>query len=766
MIPKRIVSVFAGLLMVSATLGGALPALAQGRSGGGGTPPRLAFLDGDVSFWRTGAEEWTQAQLNTPIAAGDSLFAGDNANFELEVGPRAFVRAGAATEIDLTALEPDYLQLRIPGGHAALDLKSLPRGTTIEVDSPNAAFTINRPGYYRVDIDETRTVFSARRGGAAMVAPAASDSLSVGDNQQVILDGTDNVQVNLTAAPAPDEWDRWNYDRSGQLVEVPRSAAYVPPTVAGVDDLDRYGEWRAQPRYGHVWVPRDVQPDWAPYSTGRWVYDPYYEWTWVDDSPWGWAPYHYGRWVHLDGYWGWAPGPIVARPVYAPALVAFFGSPGLGVSVSIGLPFVSWCALGFGEPIIPWWGRRGFVGQPYWGGWGGPRVVNNVVINNTRIVNVTNINHYENVNVRNAVSGVDRNQFGRGRGDHIRLDPQRVQNLRPVRGDLGVRPVASSLVAREERGRRPPEQLQARRVVTTRPAPDPMNRLRTKGFAPTASPSRPEPRMAHTLRQPRDPGAQPQGGNPPQRRGAVPQQRQAPGVSGQPQPAGGEAAHPGRPERPGRPIRQEHTQPGARGEVAPPPVPGARPRPNAMHPGVAPQPGSREQAQPPVHDQVRPRENRVAPPPPNEPRAVPRPPAHQADRQHEPAAPHAQPAAQPPPPHSQPAAREPQAPMHQPAAPPPAAPRPPAQQPSRPHEERVAPPPQMHQQAPVRQERAAPPPQAPPRQERAMPPVQQQQQPRPAPPPVQQQQQRQPRPAPQNAPPHAAPAAGGDRPPG
>ena len=123
----------------------------------------------------------------------------------------------------------------------------------------------------------------------------------------------------------------------------------------------------------------------APYSTGRWVWDPYYGWTWVDDAPWGWAPYHYGRWVYLDGVWGWAPGPLY-RPVYSPALVAFFG-PGGGVGP------LGWIALSWGEPIIPWWGPTWFVGRPCWVGWHGPHVVNNVVINNFNSFNQFNFNH-------------------------------------------------------------------------------------------------------------------------------------------------------------------------------------------------------------------------------------------------------------------------------------------------------------------------------------------------------------------------------------
>src|SRR5437667_71292 len=150
-----------------------------------------------------------------------------------------------------------------------------------------------------------------------------------------------------------------------------RSRPDVPRDVAGVDDLDRYGDWRDTARYGHVWVPRDVSPEWAPYSTGRWQWDPYYDWTWVDDAPWGWAPYHYGRWCWNDGYWGWAPGPVVVAPVYAPALVAFFGGGGVSVGIGVGVPAVSWVALGWGEPVVPWWGPAGFVGHAYWGGWGG-----------------------------------------------------------------------------------------------------------------------------------------------------------------------------------------------------------------------------------------------------------------------------------------------------------------------------------------------------------------------------------------------------------
>jgi len=153
------------------------------------------------------------------------------------------------------------------------------------------------------------------------------------------------------------------------------------------------------------------------------------------------------------------------------------------VGIGIGAPAVSWVALGWGEPVLPWWGPSGFVGRPYWGGWGGPRVVNNVVINNTKIVNVTNITRFQNVDVRNAVVGVDRDHFGRGRGEHRRLSEDNARQLQLVRGNLDVKPVAASLVPRVERAQRPPDRIRNRPVVATRPPQDTARRLRAAGIS-------------------------------------------------------------------------------------------------------------------------------------------------------------------------------------------------------------------------------------------------------------------------------------------
>src|SRR5213076_496415 len=259
--------------------------------------------------------------------------------------------------------------------------------------------------------------------------------------------------------------------------------------------------------------------------------------------------------------WGWAPGPVVVAPVYAPALVSFFGAPGVGVSVGVGFPFVSWVALGFGEPVIPWWGPVGFAGTCWWGGWGGPRIVNNVVIQHNTFVNVRNVTVFQNTHVHNAVIAVNRDHFGRGHVEHVRLAAADVQRLRPIHGHLGVKPTPASLVPKEGHAIRPPQAVHARPVVATRPPQDPSHHLRAAGLNPPASATPPPPPGAER-RRPSQAGARPA---PPSQhtRGERPDvgQPRAHGTPPAPTGAGRRAGAPERPAPPAVPRHAEHARP-------------------------------------------------------------------------------------------------------------------------------------------------------------------------------------------------------------
>jgi len=434
----RLVGLFAVLLFSSLMTGPSRAAVEPSETGAGRTPPRVSLIVGNVSFWRPGTDDWVAAQLNTPLAPGDALYAASDAHAELQIGGRAFVRLGDDAQLAVVNQEPAFIQFKVSSGRAALDIRELEPGYRVEIDTPNAAVMIENPGYYRFDVAQDTTALVTQRAGRARVQISGAPPSDVGPNDRLVVEGTEMPQLAVYNAPAPDDWDRWNFDRTDWLLGA-QSSRYVPHDVYGAETLDEYGTWRVEPTYGSVWVPNDVAPSWAPYSTGQWSWDPYYGWTWVDAAPWGWAPFHYGRWVHLRNCWGWAPGPPLVRPVYAPGLVAFFGGPGF--RVGIGAPFVSWVALGWGEPLVPWWGPPGFVGVPCWRGWGGPRVVNNVYVTNTTIVNVHQPSAFVNTRVRSAVITVPRDGFGTRPVERLRTSAVNPTALRPLGAEL-PRPAA------------------------------------------------------------------------------------------------------------------------------------------------------------------------------------------------------------------------------------------------------------------------------------------------------------------------------------
>ncbi len=472
----------------------------------GHTPPRLSFIEGRASYWRPGADDWVAAQINTALAPGDQLYVEGEGRLELQIGSRAFVRSGPDTQIGLESQEPDFLQFRLTTGRIALDLREMGSGWMVAVETPHAAFKVDTEGYFRLDVDEAQTTLSTHRAGRGTLVTESGETIPVGANTSVTIQGGPNAHITSRTAPPLDDWDQWNYARTDEYIDSlssSESARYVSSDVYGLSDLDRYGTWRVVPTYGPVWMPRGVAAGWVPYSIGAWVRDPFYGWTWVDSTPWGWAPYHYGRWVYVNSYWCWAPGPRIVRPLYAPALVAFFGAPGIQVSVGIGASSVGWVSLGWGEPLIPWWGRPGFIHRPWWGGWAGPRYVNNRAVHHHTVVNVQNINVYRNTKIRNGMVVVHRDHFGRGpigKAHRVKADTHR---LRPLHAAPRVTASSAGFVPSRQHGPRPPEKYVKRPVVDYRRAHSPAKpaiakpphsdsrRDRTTVHSPSPAPRRP-----------------------------------------------------------------------------------------------------------------------------------------------------------------------------------------------------------------------------------------------------------------------------------
>jgi hypothetical protein len=366
----------------------------QGNAPNQENPParvaRISYLKGDVSFQPAGQAQWSQATLNFTVTTGDRLYTNRGARAELEAGSYT-VRLSDATDLTVTNLNDQIMQLGLGQGALRVSIYELPSASTVEVDTPNGALTLLEQGTYRVDAEPNGngTRVSVNSGSLEISGGGVTQTLRAG--RGVELTGTDPVQVNSIDMPGLDSFDRWSEERDHRVAES-ESGRYVSRSIPGYRDLDDYGHWREVPEYGPVWYPERVPEDWVPYRYGHWAWIDPWGWTWVEDEPWGFCPFHYGRWVHAGFGWGWLPGPYVARPVYAPALVVFVGGPHFAIGVGVG---VGWFPLGPGEPYYPWYHHR----EDYL------REVNVTNIRNvtnvTNITNVTNVTNVTNINYVN-----------------------------------------------------------------------------------------------------------------------------------------------------------------------------------------------------------------------------------------------------------------------------------------------------------------------------------------------------------------------------
>jgi hypothetical protein len=421
---------------------------------------RISFVEGSVSLQPGGQGDWGSAAKNRPVTIGDKLWADKDSRAELQAGT-ASIHLGSMTALSFLNLDQGITQMRLAEGSINFRVSELREGDLYEVDAPNLAFTVKQAGAFRIDVNESGD--SARvtviRGEGEVTGGGKTYDVHLGERAE--FTGTDNIQYNIDKAPGPDGLDRWAAERDLKE-DNSVSGRYVSRDTPGYSDLDDYGDWRDEPEYGHVWYPREVAPDWAPYSYGNWNWVGPWGWTWVDYSPWGFAPYHYGRWNYFAGGWGWCPGPIYGPPIYGPAFVGFLGG-GFGVGVG-------WFPLGYGEPFYPWFHcRHEFVERIN---------VRNTYIRNTNVFNNTNIHNVNYVNAHNihAVTAVDRKVFVNGQAVNrggVHLTPAALKGAQ-VTNSVGIKPVPHSALGSvniRSHVATPPASVQNRAVVArTAPA--------------------------------------------------------------------------------------------------------------------------------------------------------------------------------------------------------------------------------------------------------------------------------------------------------
>jgi len=440
-----------------------------------GRVARLNFSQGSISFRPAGEDDWVSGVPNRPMVTGDDLWADEDSRAEVHIGSTA-IRLGSKTGITFLTLDDRTTQIRLAEGSLIVRVRHVDDDDNYEIDTPNIAFSLLQPGEYRVDVSEdgNQSVTTVWHGRGRVTG--GGFTYTVVANQSATFTGSDHLDYDVAQLPQRDDLDTWAFERDDRE-DHSDSANYVSREMTGYEDLDEYGDWSYVAGYGPCWRPRAVVVGWAPYRFGHWIYVGPWGWTWVEDEPWGFAPFHYGRWAFVNSGWFWVPGPVVVRPVWAPALVAFVGGgPGFHFSAGVG---VGWFPLAPGEVYVP--GYR--VSRAY---------VTNVNITNTsvsvtRVTNVyntvivnrsTTVNNvtYVNQRVNNSVTVVSHEAFVNARpvAQNVMRVDQREVVAAPVTRVVAAEPVRTSVFgAGRPAPVKPPSAVLSRPVVAVRTPPPP-----------------------------------------------------------------------------------------------------------------------------------------------------------------------------------------------------------------------------------------------------------------------------------------------------
>jgi hypothetical protein len=417
-------------LCATTALAFALPAYAQTVDSG--APParvgQIAGIQGSVSFNGAGSNgAWVAAQNNYPLTAGDTLYTQTNAQAAVALDSSRLFLA-PSSELQVTSLDDQNFGATVAQGEVFLNLTALAPGQSFVLNTPGGTVSLQTSGQYDIIAGPTTTV-------AVLSGQAAAGNVTVGAGQAAAL-------TQGQAQVAQLQEDEFVRHVLGELAPPP--PPYVPPVVnqmTGAAELSSYGSWDQDPDYGAVWYPQ-VGADWAPYREGSWTYIAPWGWTWVEAEPWGFAPFHYGRWIHHEDRWGWVPAAdrdeaAGYTPVYAPAVVTFFGlAAGAAITASLlSGGHVGWVPLAPGEAYHP----------PYHANDGYIQRINRIDISRTTNINerVTTINNYAN---RGGATYVPAAAMARGerinRAGGGAIPPGEMEHARPAEGMINsaIRP--------------------------------------------------------------------------------------------------------------------------------------------------------------------------------------------------------------------------------------------------------------------------------------------------------------------------------------
>jgi hypothetical protein len=288
---------------------------------------RLSLVQGDVRVTRDShgdaladsSNVWETAEANLPIRQGYAL-ATDNgrAEVELENGAMAFLKENTVLEFYDLSLKDGARTTRLVlrQGSAAFYVNP-ENGDYFSVTGGDFTVEATTRSTFRLDNYDDGSTVETMKGHVTVLHKDQSKRVDKGQSLSMRAGDDNSMDVGLLAQE--DDFDRWVSGQVDSVATATNAALQYtgsPYYASGFADLYTYGAFSSCGTYGFGWRPFGVGASWSPFSTGQWIWDPGFGWTWMSAQPWGWAPYHYGGWLFDSSCGGW---------FYSPPL--FYGNP-------------------------------------------------------------------------------------------------------------------------------------------------------------------------------------------------------------------------------------------------------------------------------------------------------------------------------------------------------------------------------------------------------------------------------------------------------
>lgn len=269
---------------------------------------RITFMEKNVFRYLSDAKDWALAMVDVPVSDGDVLYSDAQGRSELTFPNDTKIRLNDKTKIQLDGVKGNSTSLFVNSGIARIQNGSA--DNVVKVDTPYGQVLSKQPGAFDVYVGDASVAVTAFKAPLQFV-DAKGTQYDVKPDADSLL--ANEKTVVSTQRFLNSRWDSWNNERDKELeVWEVNPSPYLPEQLkSDSKTLADNGAWE-QVSYGgepaHYWTPRNVAPDWSPFTVGQWT-----NWNgeqlWVPYERFGWVTHHHGGWIHHNSRWYWRPPP-------------------------------------------------------------------------------------------------------------------------------------------------------------------------------------------------------------------------------------------------------------------------------------------------------------------------------------------------------------------------------------------------------------------------------------------------------------------------